>query len=317
VKHRPWKLLLVLLAALAMIAAGCGDDEEPTDTGGGTTEPPAEVPDGPEIVIGAQDFPESLILSEIFKQGLEAKGYTVSIQELGGFRDLLFGAFDSGDVNLAAEYVASELEFLNDFAGEATADLDETFGKLEPLLAERGLVAFEPSDAANTNAFVVTTETAEELELETISDLAEHASELTLGAVQDCEENAFCIPGLQDVYNIDLSANFTPLDSGLIPDALDNGDIDVGAMFSTDGPLASGEYVVLEDNEGLFNADNIFVVTSEAVAEAYGDDFEAAIDAITSALTTEGLIQLNGRFSADNEDPVDIAADWLADNDLA
>jgi osmoprotectant transport system substrate-binding protein len=313
----PWKLALVVFAALALVATACGDDDEPTDTGGGTTAPPAEVPDGPEIVIGAQDFSESLILSEIYKQGLEAKGYTVSIQEVGGFRDLLFGAFDSGDVNFAPEYVASQLEFLNDFAGEATNDIDETFGKLEPRLGERNMVAFEPSDAANTNAFVVTTETAEDLGLETISDLAENAADLTLGGPQDCEENAFCIPGLRDVYGIDLSANFTPLDAGLVPDALDSGDIDVGVMFSTDGPLASGDYVVLEDDEGLFNADNVFVVTTEEVAEAYGDDFETAIDAITGALTTEVLVELNGRFSLDNEDPDVIAADFLADNDLA
>jgi osmoprotectant transport system substrate-binding protein len=132
-----------------------------------------DAPDGPEIKIGAQDFGESAILAEIYKQSLEPKGYTVSIQEVGGFRDLLFGALEKGDVNFAPEYVASELEFLNDFAGEATSDVAETLGKLEPLLEAKGLVALDASEAVDTNAFVVTQETSDKYDLTKLSQLKE------------------------------------------------------------------------------------------------------------------------------------------------
>ena len=36
-RHRPWALLLALLAALSLVAAACGDDDD-TDTGAGGTE---------------------------------------------------------------------------------------------------------------------------------------------------------------------------------------------------------------------------------------------------------------------------------------
>src|SRR5690606_16322589 len=137
----------------ALVAAACGDDDGDTTTGDGAPER-----DGPTISIGAQEFGEPAILAEIYAQALEAEGFDTRIQEVGGFRDLLFAAFDSGDVNLAPEYVASELEFLNDNAGEATSDVDETFSLLEPHLEERGLVGLTPSDAVNTNSFVVTEE---------------------------------------------------------------------------------------------------------------------------------------------------------------
>src|SRR5690606_5995225 len=162
------RLLRVTAAVLALglLGAACGDDDDSTEADGAGA--PAEVPDGPPIRIGAQDFGESLILAEIYRGALDGAGYDVSVAEVGGFRDLLFGAFESGEVNLAPDYVASQLEFLNEQAGEATSDGDETSGLLEPLLEEKELVGLTPSDAVNTNAFVDTDETSDDLGITTL-----------------------------------------------------------------------------------------------------------------------------------------------------
>lgn len=130
-----------------------------------------DVPDGPTITIGAQDFGESAILAEVYGQGLEAAGYPVAYQELGGFRDIEIPAFANGEINFAPEYAASMLEFLNEGAGEATGDVDETVELLQGYLADIDLVAFAPADAVDTNTFVVTQETADELGISSLSDL--------------------------------------------------------------------------------------------------------------------------------------------------
>jgi osmoprotectant transport system substrate-binding protein len=216
--------------------------------------------------------------------------------------------------------VASELEFLNDFAGEATNDLDETYALLEERLAERDMVAFEPADAINVNAFTVTSDTAEELGLETLSDLAANGTDLTLGAPQDCAENAYCLIGLQEVYGVDMSANFTPLgDSGLVATALDEGEIDVGVLFSTDGYLAEGEsdFVVLEDDQEMLAADNIVPVTTQEVGDEGGDELTELVNAITAEITTEELVELNRLFDIENEDADAIAEEWLADHEIS
>jgi osmoprotectant transport system substrate-binding protein len=311
------RALVVLLAALSLLAAACGDDDDDSEAGdSGQAEDGGAPPEGPAISIGAQDFGESAILAEIYEQALDAQGFDASIQEVGGFRDLLFGAFDSGDVNLAPEYVASELEFLNDNAGEATGDVDETFDLLQPLLEEQGLVGLEPSDAVDTNAFVVTQETADELGLESLSDLAENGADLTLGAPQDCETNPFCIPGLRDVYGLDMSSNFTPLDAGVVLTSLQEGAVDVGLLFSTDGRIASEGLVLLADDQNMLAADNVFPVASQELVDAYGEDFTAVLDGISAELTTEDLTELNRRFDVDREDADAIAESWLSDHDL-
>jgi len=205
------------------------------------------------------------------------------------------------------------LEFLNEFAGEATADVDATKALLDEQLTEIGLQALEPSPAQNRNTFVVTPETSDQLGLTSISDLTE---DLTLGAPQDCEENAFCLPGLQDVYGIDLSGGFTPLDPGVLPDALDNGEIDVAVMFSTDGVIVENGYIQLEDDQELFNAENIVPVVTDELVDTYGADFETLVNDVSAAITTENLTAANARFQIDAEDADVIAADFLADNGL-
>lgn len=304
---RQHKVVVAALLAVGLLAtAACGDDDDDaTGDKSGTT-----------VKIGAQDFGESAILAEIYKQALEADGFKADIQTLGGFRDLLFAAYDSKDVNLAPEYLASELEFLNDQAGEASSDVDATLEKLKPLLEEKGLVAFEPSDAVDTNSFVMTSERAEELGIESLSDLAEKGADLKLGAPQDCEENAFCLPGLKEVYGLDLTSGFIPLDAAVIGSALTAGEIDVALLFSTDGRIADEDWVLLEDDKTMLAADNVLPVASKELSDEYGSDLSSLLDKISAELTTDDLIELNKRYDIDKEDAKDIAADWLSEHNL-
>jgi osmoprotectant transport system substrate-binding protein len=309
---------LALLAVVALSAAACGgddDDDDAATSGGDGGDTPAEVPDGPSINIGAQDFGESAVLASIYQQALDENGFDADVAEVGGFRELLFAAFDSGDVNLAPEYVASEANFLE--AGSASADLEASMEALQPLLADRGLTALDPSEAINQNVFVMTSERADELGIVTLSDLAEKGADLTLGAPQDCEENAFCIPGLQEVYDLDMSGNFTPLDAGVVGTSLNEGAIDVATLFSTDGRLADEDWVVLEDDKGLAGADNIVPVLSQELVDAYGDPLTGLLNDISAELTTEDMIAMNKAYDIEHEDAEDIAADWLSDHPVS
>lgn len=344
-RTREHLILPAILASLALVAAACGDDDaqdatettavgqpvdddpavDPDDAG---DEPAADdpagddqagddqaaegvcSPDGPAIVIGAQDFGESAILAQVYGQALAEAGCDVRQQPLGGFRDIVFTSFGSGDINFTAEYAASALEFLNGQAGEATGDIDETMGPFRERLAERDLVAFEASPAVDSNSFVVTRETAEALGLSAVSDLT---PDLRLGGPPDCPDNAGCIPGLIAVYDIDMSENFVPLDGGgpLTVAALEGGEIDVAILFSTSGVIAERDWVVLEDDRQLINADNIVPVATRALVDAHGDGFVALVDAVSAALDTPQLTELNRRYDIELEDADVVAADWL------
>lgn len=295
------------IAALVMVAgaAGCGNDD--------TSAEPDK--DKPTITVGIQDFGESQVVAQIYGQHLASVGYDVKYQELGGFRDLVLKAFKSDDINFTPEYAASLLEFLNKNAGEATSDVNETVDALKPQLEKVDLVAFEPTEAVNTNTFVVTEETAKADNLTTIGDLTD---DMKLGGPQDCPTNPGCLAGLKSIYGVDLSANFTPLDGGgpNTKRALKDGNIDVAVLFSTDGAIAANNWVVLKDDKGLLKADNIIPVASKSLADDGGKDLASEVDKVSATLTTDKLIQLNKSFDIDKEDAKDIAEQFLADEGL-
>lgn len=300
--HRKGVIGAALLAvSLVLAACGSGDD--------------ATAPDGPAITIGAQDFGESAVLAEVYGQTLAGAGYDVEIQPLGGFRDLVLGSFESGDINFTPEYAASMLEFLNDQAGEATGDAAETTELLGGYLEERDLVALTPSPAVDTNGFVVTPETSEEHGLVSISDLAGLEGDMTLGGPPDCETNPFCIPGLMSVYGIDFSGSFTPLDAGAVTEqALAAGEIDVAVLFSTNPVIAERGWVLLEDDQSMLAADNVVPVLTTELDEAYGEDLRTLVNEVSAALTTEALTEMNRQHDIEARDADEVAADWLEEN---
>ena len=331
------KKLAVALAAGLMLLGACGSDsdsdkETSTDTTSAAdakadaTDAKADATDDaeasenlegvPTITVGIQDFGESKILAQIYGQAIADAGYTVKYQEVGGYRDVEVKAFESGDINFAPEYAASLLEFLNEKAGEATPDAEATMTALAPWLDKNGLAAGAASAAIDSNAFVVTKETSEAKGLTKISQLT---SDMTLGGPQDCPTNPFCIAGLQSVYGIDLSANFVPLDGAgsITKKALEQGDVDVALLFSTDGTIAEKGWVVLEDDKALINADVVVPVFASDLVDADGAEaFRETIDKVSAALTTEKLTAMNKRFDVDHEDADAIASDFLADEGL-
>lgn len=306
---RSLRLALGLTLALALIGAACGGDDSDSESSA-TTAAAAK----PKITIGAQDFGESLILAEIYSQGLAAKGFETSVQKLGGYRDLEVTAFDKGTINFAPEYAASMLEFLNGKKGEASGDVDATVEKLQTQLDAKKLKALDVSDGVDTNAFVMTKAHADQLGIRSMSDLATKGKELTLGGPADCETNPFCIPGLKKTYNADMGGKFKALESGQVAAALDAGQIDIALLFSTDGRIKAKNYVLLEDDKHMLAADNVLPIVTNALAR--NSSLTDATNAITAKLTTDGLIDMNKQYDVDKVDAAVIAKGFLDANSL-
>jgi osmoprotectant transport system substrate-binding protein len=140
------------------------------------------------------------------------------------------------------------------------------------------------------------------------------ASQLTLGGPPECPERPFCIPGLKDTYGIEFG-EFVPLDVGgpLTVDALSNGEIDVALLFSTSSVIGENGWVLLEDDKALQNSD---LITPVVRSDVLDDTIEERLNAISAALTTANVTELNGRVEVDGEDPAAVAVDFLEQNGL-
>src|SRR5690606_36388466 len=103
----------------------------------------------------------------------------------------------------------------------------------------------------NTYALALRREHAEELGVTTISDLEEHAGDLTFGATQEFTVRPDGLPGLTELYGFEFG-DVESMESGLMYQALENENVDVISAFATDGRIISLDFVLLEDDKGFF-----------------------------------------------------------------
>lgn len=304
-------------ATLALVLAACS----PGEGSGGS--PTASTPAGTDgtgggnqsITIGSAGFYEAQLMAEIYAQALEANGYTVE-RKLGiGPRDTTQPAIESGDFDLEPEYIGSLLTFLG---GEASGDPEETFNRLQEELEPLGLEALQYTPAQDTNAFVVRQETADELGLATMSDLAEVAGELVWGLPPECETNDLCRGALEQygiAYDEIQIEQYAACDAP-VAQALNDGVVDVAELCSTQPDIERFNFVVLEDDMATQPSENIAPIVRVEWLEGAPADFADILNAVSEAMDTETLTSLGVQVAVDQEPIEDVADQWLTDNGL-
>jgi len=291
--------LLTVAAVVAVVAAACGGS--PSPSGGSSSKG--------TINIAGFDFAESSILAEMYGQALVHNGYTVNYKLRLGKREVVAPALKAGQIDLYPGYAATDLEYYNSGAGEASGDVTATTQKLNARLNPLGLEALTPSPAVDQNAFAVTKATQQKYNLSKLSDLAAIGDQLVLGGPPECAKRPFCQPGLEKTYGIHFKS-FKSLDTdcALTRAAFANNTIQVGLVFSSDSDLNKLGLVVLEDDKHLENADNVVPIIRQKVATA---DVKAILDKVDANLTTAQLITLNGQVELNHQDADAVARAFL------
>ena len=291
-----------------LVLTGCGGDPlSGGDATGGD--------DGGPIVVSSANFTESEIIGNLYAQALEGAGLEVETSFNIGSREAYVPALSDGSIDVIPDYTGNLLLFLDPEADASSEDA--ITAALPDALAEEGLVSLEASEAENKDSLVVTQETAEEWDLTTIADLAEHNDELTIAGPPEFAERAVGLPGLEESFDIVPTA-FEPISDGGGPAtvaALVDGDVSAANIFSTSPAIKTDDLVVLEDETGHFPAQNVLPIARDGRLSPEAQD---ALDAVSAELTTEDLIDLNLRVSGDEKaEPATAAADWLEERGLA
>jgi osmoprotectant transport system substrate-binding protein len=317
-----WRMLFALLAAfvLALGVAACGDDDDDGGDGGG--EASGELiesnPDneGVELTVGSKNFTEQFILGEIYAQALEAAGYTVNTDLNLGSEQVALQALEAGEISGYPEYTSTALtSFFGLAPEEVPSDPNEATEQSAAEFEKQGLVAFAAAPFNSANAVGLLKETADELDVETVSDLEGKSQDLTLFGSPECRQRVDCLVGLQDGYGLEF-AKFTPVDIEQRYPVLDDGQADLSILFTTDPQLSaqSDTYVILDDDQGVFPAGNpVFVASQEAVDQA-GADFQDTVETVQEGLSLEVMQELNARVDIDQQDPAQVATEYLQES---
>ena len=132
---------------------------------------------------------------------------------------------------------------------------------------------------------------------------------LTLGGPPELAERPYGPTGLKETYGVDVA--FSPTGDTTVEDLV-AGTVNVANVFTADPRIQTDDLVVLADPKALFLASNVVPLVSTDVA----DDIADVINAVSAALTPEGLVALNVQSTVDQQSTADIAAAWLSENGL-
>jgi glycine betaine/choline ABC-type transport system substrate-binding protein len=311
-------LLAVLCLALAFAACG-GDDEESSPSGGGGSSSgeqagneiqPVEGAEGKTITVGSKNFTEQFVLGEIYSQALEAAGFTVKKQLNLGSELLAYKALQGGKVDAYPEYTGTAL---TSFFGVKTADVprdaQQAYEDAKAGFAEKQITALAPTPFENTYRLGMTKEKAAEVgDPTTISDLKDTASELSITGFPECKQRQDCLLGVQDTYGMKFGKFVTSEQKYQV---LDSGDADVAFIFTTDGDLASGKYVILDDDKKFFPPYNVTFNVRNETMEAIGPDGQKVIEDVQKPLTEKVMQELNARVDVDKQKPEEVAKAYL------
>ncbi|MFD3575531.1 ABC transporter substrate-binding protein [Streptomyces sp. NPDC058644] len=259
------------------------------------------------VTIGTANFTENQVLGYLYAAALEAAGVTTKVRPNLGTREILIPALKGGDIDLLPEYQGALLHYL-DTKAEATEE-----GEMQNALAmalPRGLQILPYGKAEDSDAFVVTRETADEYGLKTLADLAKHNGKLVIGAAPEVKKRTVGSVGLKDVYGVEFK-EFKSLDSSgpLVKGALRKGDVDVANLFTTDTDIIAEKWVVLTDPKNLIPGQHVVPLIADRKADS---TVRAALARLGNALTTKDLTELNRLVDKDKKDPEDVANDWAA-----
>jgi osmoprotectant transport system substrate-binding protein len=136
-----------------------------------------------------------------------------------------------------------------------------------------------------------------------------------LGGPPEFATRSQALPGLEKEYGIKPTFRPVPIEASY--NALENGQVQVQDVFTTDGQLLGGKFKVLQDPKHVFGFQNVAPVVKQSVLSQQGPEFEEAVNKVSKLLTIPAIQQMNKAVSVEKQSPAAVAKQFLSANGLA
>lgn len=259
---------------------------------------------GPRIILGAKSFTEQYILTELIAIRLAEEGLDSRVlSNLGS--TIVFDALVNGRVDIYVDYTGTI--WANHMKRDRARPATETRAKVAHwLLDTHGVTLVGALGFDNTYALAMKRERADQLNIKTISDLAVHAPDMTIGG----DYEFFSRPewlALVRAYGLSFK-NQRGLGSTLMYPAVNQGEVDVIGAFSTDGRIASFGLVILDDTRDAFPPYEAVMLLAPSANRR--PRLVRILAQLAGVITDDMMREANRLVDLDKQSPRD-AARWL------
>ncbi len=291
---------MVAISLLATVLTGC-------------SLPGLSGPASGTVKIGAVNTTESMIIGNMIKELIEEEtDLKVEMINNLGSSIVMHQAMLNGDVDISATRYTG-----TDIAGalnmEPVMDPEEALKVVQEEFPERyDQVWFDSYGFANSYAITVTNEMANQENLEKVSDLEDQADDLRVGVDGSWINRAGDgYEGFQETYF--GFENISPMQIGLVYDAVESGRMDAVLAYTTDGRIAAYDLKILEDDRQFFPPyDASMVVDNELLSEH--PELEAILNRLVGTIDTEKMQELNYESDFYMKEPAVVAREFLDEN---
>ncbi|MBB6449135.1 osmoprotectant transport system substrate-binding protein [Geomicrobium halophilum] len=266
------------------------------------------------VTIGTQDTSESQIIGHMLRIMIERNtDADVEIINNLGTSIVVHQAMMNGDINISStRYTGTDIAgALNE---EPIMDPDEALDHLMEEFDDRFDQTWFPSYGFdNTYAFTIREDLAEEEGIENVSDLEAMADTVEVGVDNNwLTREGDGYPAFQEHYGFEFD-HITPMQIGLVYDALASGNMDVVLAYTSDGRIAAYDLFLLEDDQQFFPPYDTSAVATNDVLEA-NPGVEEAIRQLEGQISTEDMQVLNYEADAELSEPATVAENFLEEN---
>ncbi|KDA95923.1 glycine betaine ABC transporter substrate-binding protein [Pantoea agglomerans] len=274
------------------------------------------------LVMATKSFTEQHILSAMTVLWLQKKGFEVvpkrNIATTIGRNALL-----NKQIDMVWEYTGTSLIIFNHINQPMSSQ--QAYETVKKLDARLGLVWLNPAPMNNTYAFAMTRERAEKEGISTMSQLVAKIEQVRktdpdhnwrLGLDLEFSGRSDGMKPLQKTYNLTLDRpQIRQMDPGLVYNAIRDGFVDAGLIYTTDGRVKGFNMKVLEDDKHFFPSYNVTPVVRQDVLASH-PGLDTALNQLSAQITDEAITELNKRVDIDHQSPETMARDFLKSKNM-
>lgn len=267
------------------------------------------------ITVGSKDFSENIVVGEMLAQLIEAKTDLKVDRKLNmGGTFICFEALKNGDIDVYLEYTGTGLTA--QLKRDVISDPEETYAVVKQEFNDQFNIAWlSPLGFNNTYAIAVPAALAEQYSLETTSDLAAVAGELTFGAEHEFFNRQDGYDGFVDTYGITFREEPKKMNVSIKYQAIGNGDMDVTDAYATDGQIVQYNLKLLKDDKSFFPPYYAAPVVRNETLEKH-PELAPVLDMLAGLVDDAAMTELNYKIDVEKNEIEDVARDFLTQKGL-
>ncbi len=274
------------------------------------------------IVMATKSFTEQHILSAMTTQYLRKKGFQIEAKT-NIATTIGRNAMINKQIDMTWEYTGTSLIIFNHINKPMSSK--EAYDTVKKLDARLGLIWLNPAPMNNTYAFAMQRKRADAEHIDTMSQLVAKIEDIRkndpdhnwmLGLDLEFAGRSDGMKPLQKAYAMALDRpQIRQMDPGLVYNAIRDGFVDAGLIYTTDGRVKGFDLKVLKDDKNFFPSYAVTpVVTKETLDSHPG--LADALNTLSPFITDEAITEMNKRVDIDHQSPQQVASDFLKSKGL-